>query len=121
MILKAAIEACLLHGLKRSGLLFKTSTTITLLQKLCKSCNEAKLILQMCDDYDKAYCSKTSKNQSLKPNLGNKRKELNSQNSNQQPSPIFRRLFSNPEVPLSPQLMNGRSFSPTYYKVTFRG
>ncbi|CAF0925160.1 unnamed protein product [Adineta ricciae] len=49
----AAVEACLLHGLKRRAVgLFKTSTTMALLQKIAKSCPSAAEVKRMVDDTD---------------------------------------------------------------------
>lgn len=55
----ATIETCLLHGLKRRSVgLFKTSTTMALLQKISKNDFEpAQLIIKLCDEYDEKYCS----------------------------------------------------------------
>ena len=59
----ATIESCLLHGLKRRAVgLFKSSTTLSLLQKIGKSCPEAELAVKMCEEYDRAYCSTMSFN-----------------------------------------------------------
>ena len=49
----AAVEAWLLHGLKRRAVgLFKTSTTTALLQKIAKSCPSAAEVKRMIDDTD---------------------------------------------------------------------
>jgi hypothetical protein len=46
-----AVEACLLHGLKRRAVgLFKTSTTMALLQKIAKSCPSAAEVVKIVDD-----------------------------------------------------------------------
>jgi hypothetical protein len=46
-----AVEACLLHGLKRRAVgLFKTSTTMALLQKIGKSCPAAAEVVKIVDD-----------------------------------------------------------------------
>jgi hypothetical protein len=46
----AAVEACLLHGLKRRAVgLFKTSTTMALLQKIAKTCPPAAEIVKIVD------------------------------------------------------------------------
>jgi predicted nucleic acid-binding protein len=46
-----AVEACLLHGLKRRAVgLFKTSTTMALLQKIAKSCPAAAEVVKIADD-----------------------------------------------------------------------
>jgi hypothetical protein len=46
-----AVEACLLHGLKRRAVgLFKTSTTMALLQKIAKSCPSAAEVVKIIDD-----------------------------------------------------------------------
>ncbi|CAF0888852.1 unnamed protein product [Adineta steineri] len=46
-----AVEACLLHGLKRRAVgLFKTSTTMALLQKIAKTCPPAADVVKMIDD-----------------------------------------------------------------------
>lgn len=45
-----AVEACLLHGLKRRAVgLFKTSTTMALLQKIAKTCPSAAEVVKMID------------------------------------------------------------------------
>ncbi|CAF1043202.1 unnamed protein product [Adineta steineri] len=47
----SAVEACLLHGLKRRAVgLFKTSTTMALLQKIAKSCPSAAEIVKIIDN-----------------------------------------------------------------------
>jgi hypothetical protein len=47
----AAVEACLLHGLKRRAVgLFKTSTTMALLQKIAKTCPSAAEVVKIIDD-----------------------------------------------------------------------
>jgi hypothetical protein len=49
--LSAAVEACLLHGLKRRAVgLFKTSTTMALLQKIAKTCPSAAEVVKIIDD-----------------------------------------------------------------------
>jgi hypothetical protein len=49
--LSGAVEACLLHGLKRRAVgLFKTSTTMALLQKIAKSCPSAAEVVKIVDD-----------------------------------------------------------------------
>lgn len=46
-----AVEACLLHGLKRRAVgLFKTSTTMALLQKIAKTCPAAAEVVKMIDN-----------------------------------------------------------------------
>ncbi|UJR28351.1 hypothetical protein I4U23_009593 [Adineta vaga] len=51
----AAVEACLLHGLKRRAVgLFKTSTTMALLQKIAKTCPSAAEVVRMIDDNDQS-------------------------------------------------------------------
>jgi hypothetical protein len=51
MMILAAVEACLLHGLKRRAVgLFKTSTTMALLQKIAKTCPSAGEIVKIIDD-----------------------------------------------------------------------
>lgn len=46
-----AVEACLLHGLKRRAVgLFKTSTTMALLQKIAKSCPSAAEVVKIVDN-----------------------------------------------------------------------
>jgi flagellar biosynthesis chaperone FliJ len=59
LLLKAAIEACLLHGLKKISI-FQTNTTLSLLQKIGRHSQDAEKILKMCEDYDKAYCTNTN-------------------------------------------------------------
>lgn len=47
----AAVEACLLHGLKRRAVgLFKTNTTMGLLQKISKSCPPANEVMKLIDE-----------------------------------------------------------------------
>lgn len=47
----ATVEACLLHGLKRRAVgLFKTSTTMALLQKIAKTCPAAAEVVKIIDD-----------------------------------------------------------------------
>lgn len=59
----ATIEQCLLHGLKRRAVgLFKSSTTLSLLQKIAKTSGDAELIVRMCEEYDRVYCSTMSFN-----------------------------------------------------------
>jgi hypothetical protein len=49
--LSSAVEACLLHGLKRRAVgLFKTSTTMALLQKIAKSCPSAGEVVKIVDE-----------------------------------------------------------------------
>jgi hypothetical protein len=46
-----AVEACLLHGLKRRAVgLFKTSTTMALLQKIAKTCPSAAEVVKIVDN-----------------------------------------------------------------------
>ncbi|CAF0919976.1 unnamed protein product [Brachionus calyciflorus] len=102
----ATIESCLLHGLKRRGIgIFNTGTTISILQKISKNSEQAKLVLELCDEYDKTYCSKSQSE-----------KSLISRNSQQ--SLFSRKIFSNSteNSSNSSQLVNGRNFSPTFYK-----
>lgn len=43
----AAVEACLLHGLKRRAVgIFKTSTTMALLQKISRHCSPAGEVIR---------------------------------------------------------------------------
>jgi hypothetical protein len=50
----AAVEACLLHGLKRRAVgLFKTSTTMALLQKFAKTCPSAGDVVKKIDEYNR--------------------------------------------------------------------
>lgn len=107
---KATIESCVLHGLRRRAIgLFRTNTTLFILQKLSKSCEQAKQILDLCEEYEKAYCSKNSINQN---------KALCSANSQQ--SLFSRKTISSSENTCfsfsSNQLVNGRNFSPIYSK-----
>jgi len=47
----AAVEACLLHGLKRRAVgLFKTTTTTALLQKIAKTCPTAGEVMKIIDE-----------------------------------------------------------------------
>jgi len=49
--LSGAVETCLLHGLKRRAVgLFKTSTTMALLQKIAKSCPSAAEVVKIVDE-----------------------------------------------------------------------
>lgn len=57
-IFTAAIESCLFHGLKKSSAnFFKPVSTYSLLQKVGKKCEQAKSVLLMCEEYEKAYCN----------------------------------------------------------------
>lgn len=57
----ATIETCLLHGLKRRSVgFFKTSTTMALLEKLGKNFEPAKVVVDLCNDYDDKYCNKNT-------------------------------------------------------------
>ncbi len=50
-IILAAVEACLLHGLKRRAVgLFKTTTTMALLQKIAKTCPSAAEVVKIIED-----------------------------------------------------------------------
>ena len=54
-IFLGAVEACLLHGLRKRALgLFKLSTTTALLQKLSKSCEAAADVLKVCGNIEAA-------------------------------------------------------------------
>lgn len=56
IIYLAAVEACLLHGLKRRAVgLFKTSTTMALLQKLAKTCPPAAEVVKIINDDNQQY------------------------------------------------------------------
>jgi len=47
-MISGAVEACLLHGLKRRAVgLFKTSTTMALLQKIAKTCPSAAEVVKI--------------------------------------------------------------------------
>ena len=49
-----------MHGIKRRSIgLFKSSSTLSLIQKISKDCEQASRVLKMCDEYEKAYCSQT--------------------------------------------------------------
>lgn len=51
LLFLAAVEACLLHGLKRRAVgLFKTSTTMALLQKIAKTCPSAAEVVKIIDN-----------------------------------------------------------------------
>ncbi|VDH91978.1 Hypothetical predicted protein, partial [Mytilus galloprovincialis] len=53
--LSGAVEACLLHGLRKRALgLFKLSTTTALLQKLSKSCEPAAHVLKASENIELA-------------------------------------------------------------------
>ncbi|CAF0900878.1 unnamed protein product [Didymodactylos carnosus] len=55
----AAVEVCLLHGLKRRAVgLFKTSTTMALLQKIAKQCPPAAEVVKTVDEIDSFSFSK---------------------------------------------------------------
>ncbi|CAF3367028.1 unnamed protein product [Rotaria sp. Silwood1] len=57
----AAVEACLLHGLKRRAVgLFKTSTTMALLQKLAKTCPAAAEVVKIINDDHRQHDESTS-------------------------------------------------------------
>ena len=46
-----SVEACLVHGLKRRAVgLFKSSTTMALLQKIAKMCPEAAAVVKLVHD-----------------------------------------------------------------------
>ncbi len=50
-MISGAVEACLLHGLKRRAVgLFKTSTTMALLQKISKTCPSAAEVVKIIDN-----------------------------------------------------------------------
>jgi len=50
-MISGAVEACLLHGLKRRAVgLFKTSTTMALLQKIAKTCPSAAEVVKIIDN-----------------------------------------------------------------------
>ena len=52
----AAVEACLLHGLKRRAVgLFKTSTTMALLQKIARSCPAAGDVVKIVDEDSRSH------------------------------------------------------------------
>ena len=54
-----------MHGIKRRSIgLFKSSSTLSLLQKISKECPQAVEVLKMCDEYDKAYCNNQTNNAS---------------------------------------------------------
>ncbi|CAF3545141.1 unnamed protein product [Rotaria sordida] len=56
-----SVEACLLHGLKRRAVgLFKTSTTMALLQKLAKTCPAAAEVVKIIDDDNRQYDESSS-------------------------------------------------------------
>ncbi len=73
----AAIDSCLLHGLKRnSSGFFKPATSYLLLQKISKMFEPAKVVLQMCDDYEKAYCNGNGiRGQNQKSEFASQRKQ----------------------------------------------
>ena len=57
----AAVEACLLHGLKRRAVgLFKTSTTTALLQKIAKTCPDAAEVVKIIEDDNRSHEEPTS-------------------------------------------------------------
>ena len=57
----AAVEACLLHGLKQRAIgLFKTSTTMALLHKIAKTCSDAAKIIQIIDDNNRSFDERSS-------------------------------------------------------------
>ncbi|XP_071179401.1 small G protein signaling modulator 1-like isoform X2 [Mytilus edulis] len=71
--LSGAVEACLLHGLRKRALgLFKLSTTTALLQKLSKSCEPAAHVLKASENIELAIEQNkksidSNKNQTRKP------------------------------------------------------
>lgn len=72
----------------------------------------------MCDDYEKAYCSSSTSQPS---NGSTNQTKRSNPNVIKQQNSFARKFFSNSSdttLSVSPQLMNGRSFSPTYYKVS---
>ncbi|CAF1300414.1 unnamed protein product [Rotaria sordida] len=59
--LSSAVETCLLHGLKRRAVgLFKTSTTMALLQKIAKSCPSAAEVVKIIDNDNRRSIESTS-------------------------------------------------------------
>ncbi|CAF1642630.1 unnamed protein product, partial [Adineta ricciae] len=66
-----AVEACLLHGLKRRAVgLFKTSTTMALLQKIAKSCPSATEVVKLVDN-DNRYSEESTNLFSFSKKLAN--------------------------------------------------
>ncbi|KAJ8312133.1 hypothetical protein KUTeg_009506 [Tegillarca granosa] len=56
-----AVEACLLHGLKKRALgLFKLSTTAALLQKVSKQCESASHVIKVLSDIESTDSNKKS-------------------------------------------------------------
>ncbi|CAF3414264.1 unnamed protein product [Rotaria sp. Silwood1] len=59
--LSSAVEACLLHGLKRRAVgLFKTSTTMALLQKIAKFCPSAAEVVKIVDNDNRRSIESTN-------------------------------------------------------------
>ena len=57
----ATIELCLLHGLKRRSVgLFKAGTTMALLEKIGKKFEPARIVVNLCNDYDDKYCNQNT-------------------------------------------------------------
>jgi small G protein signaling modulator 1 len=57
----ATIELCLSHGLKRRSIgIFKANTTMGLLEKISKTSEPAKIVVNLCNDYDDKYCNQNS-------------------------------------------------------------
>ncbi|CAG2204839.1 RUTBC2 [Mytilus edulis] len=65
--ISGAVEACLLHGLRKRALgLFKLSTTTALLQKLSKSCEPAAHVLKASENIELAIEQNNSTSQVIK-------------------------------------------------------
>ncbi|CAF1091445.1 unnamed protein product [Rotaria magnacalcarata] len=80
--LSGAVEACLLHGLKRRCVgLFKTSTTMALLQKIAKTCPSAAEVLKIVDN-DSRRCVESTNiftfSKKLSNNEENRRRSIRS-------------------------------------------
>ncbi|CAF3124404.1 unnamed protein product [Rotaria socialis] len=80
--LSGAVEACLLHGLKRRSVgLFKTSTTTALLQKIAKTCPSAAEVLKIVDNDSRRCIESTnifSFSRKLSNNEENRRRSIRS-------------------------------------------
>lgn len=87
--------------------LFRTNTTLFVLQKISKNCEQAKQILDLCDEYERAYCSKNSISENKVLHSANSQKSLFSRNTASDNSCSS---FS------SIKLINGRNFSPIFSK-----
>jgi hypothetical protein len=99
---KATIESCLLHGLKKRAVgLFKTSTTMSLVQKISKNCDSASIVVKLCDEYDNNYCNSNS---------------IGSNATGGHVANTKKSSASSSMTTTAAAYTNGRSYAPTYYK-----